>query len=217
MNAQELMTKNVVTVGPGDSILSVAQIMFDNNWDGIPVINTSKELIGIITQYDLVTKGANIHLPTFLKLMGEMPLYKKDKSAIKPELQKIVTLTVKDLMNPEPLTVHEDVSIEDVARIFAEHHRVNPIPVLGANNRLTGIISRYDLIKLYTGSSATAEAINREKSVDRKIDLFISGFGKNFLVVSKFTPIFWRIVSVLFVIVGFVIAMAFILRIELKN
>ncbi len=217
MYARDLMTKEVTTVGPNDSIITVAQIMFDHNWDGLPVVTKDGTLMGIITQYDLVTKGANIHLPTFLKLMAELPLYKKDKSALKSQLEQIVTLSVKDLMNLEPLTVYEHTTLEDVARLFAEHHRVNPIPVVSQESRLMGIISRYDLIKLYTGTQASAEAIVQEKSVDKKIDLFVEGFEKNFLVVSKRTPMFWKMVSVLFVIVGFVIAMALIIRIEVRN
>lgn len=217
MYARDLMTKEVTTVGPNDSILAVAQIMFEHNWDGLPVVDKDDTLLGIITQYDLVTKGANIHLPTFMKLMAEMPLYKKDKSAIRSELERIVTLSVKDLMNPEPLTVRDGVTLEEVGRLFAEHHRVNPIPVVNGESRLVGIISRFDLIKLYTGAQTTAEAITKETSVDKKVDLFVKGFEKNFLFVSKRTPMFWKIVSVLFVIVGFVIAMALIIRIELQN
>lgn len=217
MYARDLMTKEVTTVREGDSILKAAQIIADNNWDGLPVVDGEGNLLGIITQYDLVTKGANIHLPTFLQLMSQLPVYEKDRASLNPGLQKIVTMTVKDIMNPDPLTVQDDAPLEEVARMFAEHHRVNPIPVLDADKKLVGIISRYDLIKLYTGTQGTADAIVHETSVDKKVDLFVDGFGKNFLVVSKFTPVFWKIVSVLFVVVGFVIAMALIIRIELKN
>lgn len=217
MYARDLMTKEVMTVGPHDSILTVAHIMFEHNWDGLPVVSKDGTLLGIITQYDLVTKGANIHLPTFVKLMSDLPLYKKDKSGLKVELERIVTLSVKDLMNPEPLTVRDGATLEEVARLFAEHHRVNPIPVVNGESRLVGIISRFDLIRLYTGTQTTAEAITQETSVDKKVDLFVEGFEKNFLVVSKRTPLFWKIVSVLFVMVGFVIAMALIIRIELRN
>ena len=147
MYARDLMTKEVTTVGPNDSILTVAQIMYEHNWDGLPVGSQDGTLMGIITQYDLVTKGANIHLPTFMKLMVEMPLYKKDKSAIKSELERIVTLSVKDLMNPEPLTVREGATLEEVSRQFAEHHRVNPIPVVDPDDKVVGVISRFDVLR----------------------------------------------------------------------
>lgn len=217
MIASDLMTRDVVTVGPEDSILKVAQIMFEHNWDGLPVVTPDRTLLGIITQYDLVTKGANIHLPTFMRLMADLPMYKKDKKALSPELAKIVTVTVKDIMNAEPLTINESVTLEEIAKIFAEHHRVNPIPVVSREGRLVGIVSRFDIIRLYAGSSGLAEAISSEASVDKKVDMFVEGFEKNFLLVSKFTPTFWKIVSFLFVIVGFVVAMALIVRIESRQ
>ena len=73
------------------------------------------------------------------------------------------------------------------------------------------------MIKLYAGAQSSADANNKETSVDKKVDLFVKGFEKNFLVVSKRTPFFWKVVSVLFVIVGFIIAMAFIIHIEVRN
>src|SRR3989344_8255771 len=124
MLARDLMTREVTTVRPDDSILKVAQIIFENNWDGLPVVDTDSTLLGIITQYDLVTKGANIHLPTFMQLVSQLDVYKKDKERLKPELQKIVTLTVRDVMNPEPMVLRDETSLEEVARTFAEHHRV---------------------------------------------------------------------------------------------
>ena len=217
MLARDIMTREVVAIKPENSILQAAQIIFDHHWDGLPVVDAENRLIGILTQYDMVTKGTNIHLPTFLQLMSQLPVYKKDHGALKPELQNIVTLTVRDIMNPDPLLLQEDSSVEDVARTFAEHHRVNPIPIVDAQKKLVGIISRYDLIKLYTGTQAVADEITHEKSIDKKIDIFVNGFGNRFLVVSKLTPFFWKIVSVLFVIVGFVIAMALIIRIEARN
>ena len=211
------MTKKVTTVFSDDPLLKVAQLIFENNWDGLPVIGHDDILVGIITQYDLVTKGTNIHLPTFMQLFSQLEVYKKDKERLRPELQKIVSLTVKDVMNTDPMVVQDNTMIEEVARTFAEHHRVNPIPVVDDKRKVVGIISRYDLIKFYTGSLGTAEAIINEKSVDKKVDLFVEGFGKHFMLVSKFTPFFWKVVSILFIIVGFVIAMALIIRIEVNN
>ncbi len=217
MTASVLMTKNVFSISEDDSIIKAAQVMFDHNWDGLPVVNSDLVLVGIITQYDLVTKGANIHLPTFVQLMGHLSVYQKDPANLKPELERIVTMKVKDLMNGDPMTVSEDTSLEDVSKIFAEHHRVNPIPVVDASKRLVGIISRFDLIKLYTGTMSTADAIIRENSVEKKVDIFVEGFGKNTLLVSKFQPLFWKIMSFFFIIVGIVIAMALIIRIQLNT
>jgi len=217
MLVSEFMTKEVFALKPTDSLFRAAQFMFEKNFDGLPVVLDDSTLVGIITQYDLISKGANIHLPTFMKLMNEFSMYKKDKSLLKPELQKIVSLTVKDLMNPEPITVSPDLPMETAATVFSEHHRVNPIPVINSEHKLVGIISRFDIIKLYTGSMLTATTIEREPSIDKKVDVFVDQFSKHFVLVSKIRTKLWFIVSVLFLIVGFAAAIASILRIEINN
>jgi len=214
---KDMMTQRVISITPDRSLIEAAQILFDRNFDGLPVVNDKGILLGIITQYDLVSKGANIHIPTFVKLMKEMPLYSKDKSLIKPSLKKIVSMEVRDVMNAEPLVVNPDQPIGEVAQIFSEHHRVNPIPVVDESNRLHGIISRYDLIRLYTGSMATAVTISNEASVDKRMDLFMKHFERSFVVVSKFRTRFWLLASFLFIVVGFIIAMMLIIRFEIKN
>ena len=209
------MTRNVISIYPEDSLIKAAQILFDKNFDGLPVVSHDNVIVGIVTQYDLVTKGAHIHLPTFVQLMKEIHIYKEDREAVKPALEKIVTLSVRDIMNPEPFTVVPGHTIEEVGKFFSEHHRVNPIPVIDENRRVVGIISRYDIIKLYTGTTQSAEAISREPVIDKKVDLFVDQFESNFLVVHKWRPIFWHIAIPLFILMGILIVLAIIFKIEI--
>ena len=213
---KDLMTSNVITISPNASIVEVAQILFERNFDGLPVVDDAGRLLGIVTQYDLVSKGANIHLPTFIQLMKNLPIYKKDKNMIKPGLEKVVSMKVSDIMNTEPISVSPDQLAEDASRIFTEHHSVNPLTVIDNNKILKGVISRYDIIRLYTGSMAAATTISHEKSVDKKVDIFMKHFGKSFVVVSKFRTKFWLIASLLFTIVGFAIAFMLITRVEFR-
>ena len=52
-------------------------------------------------------------------------------------------------MNIDPLVVGPDVEVDNLAKEFAQHHRVNPIPVVDNERRLLGIVSRYDLIRFF--------------------------------------------------------------------
>ena len=217
MTVKDFMTANPMTVMPEDSLMHAAQIMYEHNFEGLPVATEHRKVMGIITQYDLVSKGANLHLPTFLQLMKDFPMYQKDKSTLKPELEKIVSLTVKDLMNPDPLTVKGSQTLEEAAQLFTEHHRVNPIIVVDEVGRLEGVISRYDIIRFFTGSAAAATTLTHETSADKKVDLFVKAFEKNFVVVSKFRTHFWFAASLSFAIIGFLIAMFWLIRIELNN
>lgn len=211
----DLMTKNVSFVYQDTSVIEAAQIMFTNGFEGLPVITKDNKVVGIVTEYELITKGNQMHLPTLVKLMKEFSLYRQDKSLIRDDLKKLVALKVGDVMNKDPLVLAPAATIEDAAKVFAEHHRVNPIPVVDQNNRLMGILSRYDIIKLYAGGEITNmhHPKTSERNLDARVDQFIDSFEKEFIMVSKFRTKFWFIISLLFLIVGFILAFSLILRI----
>ena len=52
-----LMTRDLVTVKPGDDVVDAARQMIENNVRRVPVVNDDGELVGIITSFDLVSKA----------------------------------------------------------------------------------------------------------------------------------------------------------------
>ncbi len=194
--------------------MEAVQLMSKYKLDGMPVINSDRVVVGIITEYDLLTKGTAIHLPTFLKLFKEFDLYQRDKSSIKGDLSNILSMRVKDVMNPEPLTMSPHASFEEAAKTFAEHHRINPIPIVDENKKLVGILSRYDLIKLYSGGMTATGAFDLDRKLDDRVDTFLHSFQNNFLFINKSRTRGWLLVSLSFIIIGFVVATAVLLRIS---
>ena len=53
------------------------------------------------------------------------------------------------MMNEDPLVVGPEVRIEDLAKEFIQHHRVNPIPVIDSDKKLLGVVSRFDIIQFF--------------------------------------------------------------------
>ncbi|MHC5096550.1 MAG: CBS domain-containing protein [Planctomycetota bacterium] len=54
LQAKTIMTKDVVTVRPQDTLDTVIEILVDSNITGIPVVNEDKTLAGIITERDIL-------------------------------------------------------------------------------------------------------------------------------------------------------------------
>ena len=52
-----LMTRELITVKPGDDVVDAARVMMENNVRRVPVVNDDGELVGIITSFDLVSKA----------------------------------------------------------------------------------------------------------------------------------------------------------------
>lgn len=208
------MTKEVVSVRIDTPLTEAINLLLKYNFNGLPVTNAAGQLVGILTEYDLTIKGSAIHLPTLIKLLGEFKIYKKDKRLIKDDVEKIIKMKVGDAMNPEPLILNEGATIDEAIRAFGEHHRVNPIPIVGVDNKLVGILSRYDMIKLLGAPSVSFHGKSDQRQIDLNISRFLKDFEKNFVVVSGIRTRYWLIASILFALVGFFIAFAIILRIQ---
>ncbi|MDP3741333.1 MAG: CBS domain-containing protein [bacterium] len=208
------MTEKVTAVSAKTPLVQAVDIIIANDFSGLPVVDDDKVLIGIVTDYDLILKGSSIHLPTFLTLLKEFQIYKKDASLIKEDIKKILEMKVGDVMNKEPLVLFDDSTINDAINAFGQHHRVNPIPIIDRGHHLVGIISRLDMLKLYGAPSVNFARHNTKRDIDQNINLFLSDFEKQFVLVSKTRTHYWLIFSLVFAIIGFIIAFAIILRIE---
>ncbi len=123
------------------------KLLANHNFNGMPVIDGAGKLVGIITEYDMISKGLAIHLPTFQTILENIPVFREDRSHFKKEVQEIAALKVKDVMNDDPLTLPEDATFAEAVKVFSEHHRVNPIPIINKSRKVIGIISRFDIFK----------------------------------------------------------------------
>ena len=52
-----LMSRDLITIAPGDDVVDAARVMMENNVRRVPVVNDDGELVGIITSFDLVSKA----------------------------------------------------------------------------------------------------------------------------------------------------------------
>jgi CBS domain-containing protein len=211
---EDVMTKDIVVVRPETSLAEAAQLLTKHNFSGLPVVSKDGKLAGLVTEYDLIEKGTAMHLPTLAKLLSDFSFYKSDKDFVLPEVKKMLSLRVEDVMNREPLTLPENATVEEAIEVFAHHHAVNPVPVIDVQKRLVGILARFDIIKLFhtVPHPSSAEVSHERTHEDPQIQAFLTNLEDRFIVVPKARARYWLLASILFAIVGFIIAFALILR-----
>jgi len=144
---KDIMTRNVLSVGPSDSLLEAADMLMRHGFNGLPVVDWKGKLVGILTQYDLISKSTQLHLPTFQRLIEQHPAFRSSPEMQRKQLEEISSIRVEDVMNKDPLVLHEEATFKEAVDAFYEHHRVDPIPVVDKNGKLVGIVSRYDILK----------------------------------------------------------------------
>lgn len=148
-NVSDIMTRTIVAVRAETSLLDAAEMIEKHGFDGLPVTKANGELVGILTQYDLISNDQAMHLPTLQKIIKNLNVDKRERSDFAADTEGLVKLTVADVMNTDPLTLRPDAPLFDVIAMFRDHHRVNPVPVIDEHRHVVGLVSRYDIIKLF--------------------------------------------------------------------
>ena len=144
LKAKDIMTSEIISVSPDTEIVNAARILLEKRINGLPVIDASGRLVGILCQSDLVAQQKTIPLPSvFTLLESYIPLTSMKR--IDKEVEKISALTVKQAMTPNPVTVEPKTDIEDIAQLMVDN-KYHTLPVM-EGNKLVGIVGKEDVLK----------------------------------------------------------------------
>jgi len=146
MKVADIMTREVISVRPDTRVGEIARIFREKNLSGLPVVREDGELVGIVTELDMLKRHAKPQLPAFLPLLGAyIPLRSKEYNE---SLRRITGVVAQDIMTTPVNTTTPDIDIEDVATVMISN-RSNPLPVVSEDGRLIGIISRTDILRVF--------------------------------------------------------------------
>jgi CBS-domain-containing membrane protein len=145
MQAKDVMTPNVLSVVSDAPISAAARLMLDNKISGLPVIDKSGKLVGIVTEGDFLRRaeiGTQRQRPRWLEfLIGP--------GRLADEYVRTSSRSVGDVMTRDVHAVKFDASLEDIVRIM-ERHRVKRVPVV-AEGKIVGIVTRANLLHALAG------------------------------------------------------------------
>jgi acetoin utilization protein AcuB len=130
MLVKNWMSKNVITIGEGDSMQQAATLMREHRIRMLPVMGKG-ELVGIVSDSDL--KRASASDATMLDIHELLYLISKIK--------------IRDIMTRNPVTVPDDYTVEEAAQLLMERN-ISGVPVVDCDGKLVGIITRNDLFKI---------------------------------------------------------------------
>lgn len=143
VSVQSIMTRDVITVTPDQNLADAARLLLTNRIAGLPVVNDTGHLSGILTEADLlVAIGISCHHP------GNSVWHTLD--ALWSGREKIhgFTGTVGEIMSSNVLTVHEHHTIQEAIQIMKKN-QVKRLVVVDGRGIILGIITRSDIIRLF--------------------------------------------------------------------
>jgi CBS domain-containing protein len=147
---RQVMTTDVVSFRPDDSIGDATERMLAREIDGGPVVAADGQVVGILTQGDLMVQEKRLHYPTVISLFGAYLELPSSHRNFEEELRKAVGATVEEVMQDEPVTCSPDDTLESVATVMHDRN-VSRVPVVDDGGRLVGIIARGDILKAVMG------------------------------------------------------------------
>jgi CBS domain-containing protein len=122
MKVRELMTAEVWSCRPPDTLNDVARTMWDEDVGSVPVVDTKRHVVGFVTDRDVA-------MACYLqgKLLSE--------------------IHVVDVMSRQVVACGAEDTVEFAERTMDSHH-LRRLPVIDDDGRLVGLISRTDLARL---------------------------------------------------------------------
>ena len=135
---RDIMTTSVVTADRITSYKEIAGLLAEHQISGLPVLTLGRHVAGVVSEADLLAARDKLQDPhparTVLHITaghGRHP-----------------GLTAGDLMTSPAITIHPDATIAGAARAMNTHH-VRRLPVVDPDGKLTGLVSRRDLLSVF--------------------------------------------------------------------
>ena len=141
MKAADVMVSNVITVGVNASIGEVAAILLSNNISGAPVVGEKAELVGIVSEGDLMRRpetGTSKRHSWWLELLS-------NERTLAAEYVKSHSRKVADVMTSDVITAKPDTPLGEIAAML-ERNRIKRVPII-EGGKIVGLVSRANILQ----------------------------------------------------------------------
>lgn len=167
MKAAEIMVKDVVTTGPEASVQELATLMLERRISGLPVVDGSGRLLGIVSEGDLIRRP---EIDTDRVKLGWLRLLLSDEARAR-DFVKSHGRKAREVMTQPAISVATDAPLAEVVRLMARH-RIKRLPVVD-KGRLVGLVTRTDLLRAVAARQAVAPADVKDEELRARIDVML--------------------------------------------
>lgn len=142
MQASDIMTTQVVSIAPDSSVYDAAKLLAGNRISGMPVIDDTGSVIGIVSEGDLLRR---VETGTDNPRRSWLAEFLAPTRQLAVEYLKEHSIQVRDVMSTPAITVDECAPLTEVAELLGRRH-FKRLPVL-RKGKLVGIVSRANLVR----------------------------------------------------------------------
>ncbi|WP_340681364.1 CBS domain-containing protein [Amycolatopsis coloradensis] len=139
MAVRDVMTREVYSVRKGTPIADIAGVLAGRGVSAVPVVDDDRDVVGVVSEADLLLKQVESITTSRPRVPGIR--------------SKADGRTAADVMSSPAVTVEADLPVAEAARLMVGN-RVKRLPVVDRYGKLTGIVSRADLVHAFVRTDA---------------------------------------------------------------
>lgn len=163
MQAQDVMVRGVVSLGPDVPVQVAANAMVSNRVSAIPIIDITARLVGIVSEGDLIRRVEND--TDRQGSSGHEPSTSTDTLA--KEFVKSHARRVSDVMTRDVITATPETPLREIANLM-EKHGIKRVPIV-QNKLVVGIVSRANLLQALASAADDHETGETDRVLRQRI------------------------------------------------
>jgi CBS domain-containing protein len=160
MNAADIMVRDVISVGPEDTVRNAATILLNRRITAAPVLSDNGRLVGIVSEGDLIRRA---EIGTERRRSSWLELFTGPEMAA--DFVKAHAVKVGDVMTKEVITAPEDASLATIATLL-EKSGIKRVPIV-RGKKVVGLVSRSDILRAFASSALPAGPVSRSDKAIR--------------------------------------------------
>ena len=159
MLVRDAMSRPAYTVGPNATLKEAMTLLDERSVTSLPVVNAAGRILGIVSEADLIAEM--VPPDTRLHMVPETE-----------EARVMPAQSVVEVMNRHPVTVTVDTDLAEATDLMTST-AIKSLPVLDEHERVVGVVSRRDVVRLLARPDAVLEG---------EVDDLFRRMGKDWLV-----------------------------------
>ncbi|WP_198014964.1 CBS domain-containing protein [Mastigocladopsis repens] len=146
----DIMSHDPIVVRPETPLQEAIKILAERRISGLPVVDDSSNLVGIISETDLMWQETGVTPPAYIMFLDSV-IYLQNPAEYERGLHKALGQTVGEVMSKNPITITPDKTVTEAARVMHDRN-VHRLPVLDSEGQVIGLLTRGDIIRAMAAS-----------------------------------------------------------------
>jgi len=145
---KDIMSTPAISVTENHTLQEVLELMAENNFSGLPIVDSDNKVIGIISNTDIIRYSQQSSVIPLSNLSGWISPYANitDLASVRKGFEMLNKTKTGQIMTKKVYTVSPDTDATEIAQLMNQR-KINRVPVVDSDGKLVGIVTRGNMVQ----------------------------------------------------------------------